>query len=139
MGDPFSVAASAFGVIGVAGQLIDGFTKLYSFCDDVKRAPEEVEAALANFKALSPQLDLIAQLGATSPAGSSSLDQCLVVSRTGLQQINALLSDIQNDIAQRNVRGRIHAAIKKKSIEGYQKRLERTNQTLMIACLAFQS
>jgi hypothetical protein len=65
------------------------------------------------------------------------LDRLLERSRRNLDDLEALLVDMEAEVKKRQFRGSVRAVLKKETFTRFQKRVERTKNTLQLSYMAY--
>jgi hypothetical protein len=141
MAEIFGAVASGIGIAGVAAQAIDSIRKLQSFCNDVRDAPGEITYMTNELEIL---LNTIAGIEAQIQRSTSICQPLNPTSalRFVAQSVNSLHAVIQKlnvEIAQKRKLGSIKMAWKKKVLEAYMVKIERSKTSLGLAVSAYSA
>ncbi|THV92146.1 hypothetical protein D6D27_05075 [Aureobasidium pullulans] len=146
MAEVFGVVGSAVGVAGFAFQIADGIKKLADFCQAVRDAPADLQDALSElvdlaelYKEVGQQIEDQQISHPTALPSRIVLDRLLERSRRNLDDLEALLVDMEAEVKKRQFRGSIRAVLKKETFTRFQKRVERTKNTLQLSYTAYCS
>ncbi|THX07587.1 hypothetical protein D6D18_02281 [Aureobasidium pullulans] len=144
MAEVFGVVGSAVGVAGFAFQIADGIKKLADFCQAVRDAPADLQDALSElvdlaelYKEVGQQIEDQQISHPTALPSRIVLDRLLERSRRNLDDLEALLVDMEAEVKKRQFRGSIRAVLKKETFTRFQKRVERTKDTLQLSYMAY--
>ncbi|THW20071.1 hypothetical protein D6D24_02496 [Aureobasidium pullulans] len=144
MAEVFGVVGSAVGVAGFAFQIADGIKKLADFCQAVRDAPADLQDALSElvdlaelYKEVGQQIEDQQISHPTALPSRIILDRLLERSRRNLDDLEALLVDMEAEVKKRQFRGSIRAVLKKETFTRFQKRVERTKNTLQLSYMAY--
>ncbi|THZ96434.1 hypothetical protein D6C88_01584 [Aureobasidium pullulans] len=144
MAEVFGVVGSAVGVAGFAFQIADGIKKLADFCQAVRDAPADLQDALSElvdlaelYKEVGQQIEDQQISHPTALPSRIVLDRLLERSRRNLDDLEALLVDMEAEVKKRQFRGSIRAVLKKETFARFQKRVERTKHTLQLSYMAY--
>jgi hypothetical protein len=137
MAEVFGAVAGAIGVVGVAGQLLEGIKSIRGFCKDMKSAPSfisDLSQELATFQSI---LDTIPfSLGAATQYNDAALEmairQCIVI--VARLESMVRLSDLQGlPQDERRRRKQIRLAFNKKDFSDELSRLHGAKLNLLAA------
>ncbi|CAC9890401.1 unnamed protein product [Aureobasidium pullulans] len=144
MAEVFGVVGSAVGVAGFAFQIADGIKKLADFCQAVRDAPADLQDALSElvdlaelYKEVGQQIEDQQISHPTALPSRMVLDRLLERSRRNLDDLEALLVDMEAEVKKRQFRGSVRAVLKKETFTRFQKRVERTKNTLQLSYMAY--
>ena len=135
--EALGVAAGAIGIVGFAGQILDGVRKLTEFCSDVRGAPKELSDLLAELQYLAIQLARLQPAG-TAVVGETQNDGDLEAYRRCQLAANDITSVVTHLESKLKGSGTwctwaaIRSVVKKEDLEKAFRKLERAKTTLLI-------
>lgn len=146
MAEVLGVVASGLSVAHVAGSIVTTSIKVKALLDEVKDAPDYLKEMLDYIEMLTPILSEATTAGDQSAdttnslplAATSHLQQALARCQAASEQLEALAKNLmsQMDLARGGVRRKramLKVVLKKGTLAGYEKRLQRTIQLLRLA------
>ena len=137
MAEVFSVATGAIGVVGVAGQVIDGVRKLSQFCSEVSGVPKKLTYLTEELHDLAT---FLVELWLEEPEAGE--DIAVLGYRKAYQRCHKAAGDIASVVLslQQGLRGRkvrqtwsaVKAALKEKELKDGFEKLERAKTMLSL-------
>jgi hypothetical protein len=138
MAEIFGAIASGIGIAGVAAQAIDGIRKLQTFCNDVRDAPEEIEYMINELEILLNTIVAIEfqiQRNASVYSNLSPTPALRFVSQS-VGSLSTVIEKLNIEITHKRKLGSIKTAWKKKVLETYMVKIERSKTSLGLAVSA---
>lgn len=141
MAEVFGAVASGIGIAGVAAQAIDGIRKLQAFCNDIRDAPEEIKYLTTELEIL---LGTIASIEAQIQRNSTMCQNinptpALRLVDQSVRSLNAVIKELNAEISQKRTMGSMKMAWKKKVLEAYLLKIERSKTALGLAVLSYST
>ncbi|CAD0085503.1 unnamed protein product, partial [Aureobasidium mustum] len=134
----FGAVASGIGIAGVAAQALDGIRRWKAFCNDVRDAPEEIKYLTDELEIL---LGTIASIEAQIQRNSAicrNIDPApaLRFVTQSVTSLNDIIAKFNKEIARKRTLGSMKMAWKKKVLESYLMKIERSKTSLGLAVSA---
>jgi hypothetical protein len=141
MAEVFGAVASGIGIAGVAAQAIDGIRKLQTFSNDMRDAPEEIKYLTNELEILLSTISGIeAQIQRnTSICRDLNPTPALRFVEESVSSLNAVIQQLQAEIAQRRMLGSTKTAWKKKALETHMMKIERSKTLLGLAVSTYST
>jgi flagellar biosynthesis chaperone FliJ len=141
MAEIFGAVASGIGIAGVAAQAIDGIRKLQTFCNDIRDAPEEIKYMTNELEIL---LGTIAGIEAQIQRNASICQNMNPTSalrfvEQSVRSLNAVIQELNAEIAQKRKLGSLKMAWKKKVLDAHLSKIERSKTSLGLAVSAYST
>lgn len=144
MAEVVGVVGSAVGITGFAFQIADGIKKLMDFCQAVKDAPSDLHEAISELEDLAElyqdigdQVNAQQQMNAAALPSQALFERILARCRRNCADLEALLVDMDAEVKKRRTRASIKVVLKKETFAKFQKRVERTKNSLQLSYTAY--
>jgi hypothetical protein len=141
MAEVFGVVGAGMGIAAAVGQLIDGITKLHSFCSQIRNIPDDIQTAVDDLSTMVEVLEFVqVEMGhETLPPQLSNLSSSMKVLsnlQQSSQQVGEVLEEMRIKLGKKKYWGRIKAVGLIKKLEKATKRVENAQRMVLILLAA---